>query len=223
MSARRRKLDPLDVVLGEVRPEDGAEAARLTREDADFRREVERLAPIVARLERQPAETWEAPDPPPLVVGVPLRVGRRRRRLPSLVLRAPAAVAASLALLVAGAVGGVMLAGDGDPGREERRVALDPLPGGEGEAVLVEREGGRVRLVARGLAPDARGFHELWLLPAEGDPVPVGRFRAGADGRAEVTLRLPADPRRFEVYDVSVEPDDGDPAHSGRSVLRAPV
>jgi anti-sigma-K factor RskA len=82
----------------------------------------------------------------------------------------------------------------------------------------------RVRVDLRALRPDRGGaYHELWLLPAAGDPVPVGRFRAGADGRAVAEFRLPAEPDRFAYLDVSVEPDDGDPAHSGRSVLRAPV
>jgi anti-sigma-K factor RskA len=106
-------------------------------------------------------------------------------------------------------------------------VALDPLEGsGTGRAVVAERETDRVRLQVGGLPADRDGrFHELWLLPAEGegDPVAVGRFRVGADGRATVTFRLPDDPDRYRFLDVSVEEPDGDPKHSGRSVLRAPV
>ena len=36
-------------------------------------------------------------------------------------------------------------------------------------------------------------------------------------------MPLPADPSRFAAIDVSVEPGDGNPAHSKRSVLRAPL
>lgn len=75
------------------------------------------------------------------------------------------------------------------------------------------------------MRPDGRGHHELWLLPAEGrgDPVAIGTFRVSPDGRATASYRLPGDPADYALFDVSEEPDDGDPAHSGRSVLRAPV
>jgi hypothetical protein len=36
-----------------------------------------------------------------------------------------------------------------------------------------------------------------------------------------VDFPLAVNPQRFRVLDVSVEPVDGDPAHSSRSVLRS--
>ena len=39
----------------------------------------------------------------------------------------------------------------------------------------------------------------------------------------DVTVPLPADAGRFAALDLSLEPDDGDPAHSTISVLRAPL
>ena len=37
-----------------------------------------------------------------------------------------------------------------------------------------------------------------------------------------MTLPLPTDPARFRYLDVSREPEDGDPGHSGLSILRGP-
>ena len=44
-----------------------------------------------------------------------------------------------------------------------------------------------------------------------------------ADGTARASLPLPVDPARFRYFDLSLEPADGDPGHSGRSVLRGPA
>lgn len=51
--------------------------------------------------------------------------------------------------------------------------------------------------------------------------VALGSFRVGADGGARVDLPVTVSPRRFPVLDISREPDDGDPGHSGASVLRS--
>jgi anti-sigma-K factor RskA len=75
-----------------------------------------------------------------------------------------------------------------------------------------------------GLPPSRGGrFYELWLLGAEGELVSLGSFRVPASGEADISVPLPADPGRFAALDVSVEPADGDPGHSKRSVLRAPL
>jgi anti-sigma-K factor RskA len=65
------------------------------------------------------------------------------------------------------------------------------------------------------------GFYEVWMLRDPTHLVAVGSFRVGADGRARVDLLVTASPRRFTVLDISREPADGDPAHSGHSVLRS--
>ena len=49
--------------------------------------------------------------------------------------------------------------------------------------------------------------------------VALGSFRVGPDGRARVDLPVTASPRRFQVFDISREAADGDPARSGHSVL----
>ncbi len=59
---------------------------------------------------------------------------------------------------------------------------------------------------------------ELWLISADGsDIVSLGLVEAGDtewEWPAELT---PAD---YPLVDLSIEPDDGDPTHSGRSILR---
>jgi anti-sigma-K factor RskA len=242
--SRRRDLDALDIALGEVPADAQAGLADRLRDDPRLRAEVERLAPVVARLERQPADTWDAPDPPPLVVGAPLpgaaspRRGLRSRWRDVVILRPAAAVAASVAFVAAGVVGGVVLTGDdrSEPGGAppSRVLTLGPVPVGEGGtgeraagmATLVDRGRGRVTVEVRGVVADSDGrFHQLWLLPAEGAgaPVSVGTFRVGDAGRETVTFDLPDDPERYRFLDVSAEPPDGNPDHSGTSVLRAPV
>ena len=86
------------------------------------------------------------------------------------------------------------------------------------------RTGGRATLDVSGLAPSRRGeFYELWLLSPPGDLVSLGSFRVAAGGRATLEVPVPVDPSRYRFVDVSVEADDGDPAHSSRSVLRGPT
>jgi hypothetical protein len=212
------RITPLDVALGEAPADEAARAM----EDPAFRAEVELLAPAVARLEHQPRETWDPPAPPPLQVGAPAPVRPRPRRRASFVLRPAVGFAASLVLIAGGVILGIAL--DADDGPAGERVTLAALPGAQGQAELVRRDG-HVELAATGLRPDRRGFHELWLLPADGKgaPVPIGRFEVGDDGRATATYRLPGDPSSYALFDISEEPDDGDPQHSGKSVLQAPT
>ncbi len=93
-----RDADIVAYLLGESSPEEGAAVERRMGEDAGFRREVERMRPIVAGLEALPPEAWEPgrvpplPDPPPLPAApAPERPRPRRAWWPV------AAVAACLA------------------------------------------------------------------------------------------------------------------------------
>jgi hypothetical protein len=58
----------------------------------------------------------------------------------------------------------------------------------------------------------------VWLLdPGAGTVFPVGVLPPDGEGR----FTLPASVvGRYQVIDVSLEADDGDPAHSKRSLLR---
>ena len=211
-------------LLGELDSAEAAAFERAMETDAKLRAEVERLRPVVTRLERLPAETWEGPEPPPLALpadsgaGSAAHPARRPRRL---ILRPVVAAACAIVLLAAGIGLGVWL--DRNPSPSEQ-LALQPVgdvdPAASGK-VSLDSDGVNVRV--SGLKPTGDGeFYELWLLGADKRLVGLGSFRVNADGAATLTLPLPVDPKTFTYFDLSLEPADGDPGHSGVSVLRGP-
>ena len=137
-------------------------------------------------------------------------------------LRPALAVACALALLAAGAGLGALLNREGEPSEQ---VALSPVGSLDRSAQgRVSLAGDRVTVRVEGLRPtEAGAFHELWLLGPDQRLVGLGSFRVGDNGTATLRLPLPVDPRAFEFFDVSLEPGDGDPGHSGASVLRGPT
>ena len=97
-------------------------------------------------------------------------------------------------------------------------AALAPLgPAGSGNAELVEEDGELQLRVDTSELDAGDGFLELWVIdPDVTKLVSLGPIRA--DGRYDLPAGL--DPEDFPVVDVSVEPIDGDPTHSGDSLLR---
>lgn len=140
----------------------------------------------------------------------------RSRRRPVLL------AAASVVIGTVVGAGAVAVLNDSDGGVEAvETIALDPLDDNDasGQAeVLVRADGSRaleVELTAPALED---GYYEVWLIePSIVDMVPLGIARSGTQ-----TFELPADLdlSEFPVVDVSVEPLDGDPLHSGVSVAR---
>lgn len=204
-------------LLGELGPEERLAFERAAVADPELREEVERLRPVVARLETLDARAWEPVPAPALHVAEP----PRRRRL--LVLRPAVAALAAVALVAGGLAIGVLAGGSGAP--EGRELALRPLDGAAsgaaGEARLAT-DSATIRV--DGLPPSARGqFYELWLLNSADDLVSLGSFRVPESGATEVTVPVPGDAGGYGFVDLSVERDDGDPSHSGDSVLRGRV
>jgi Anti-sigma-K factor rskA, C-terminal len=186
--------------------------------------ERERLEPIVLRLEQLDRAAWEDPGPLPPLVLPPPRERRFRWRRPLVLRPLPAAALAAL-LLAVGVAAGVLLAGDDDGQVRGRVIALAPVEPLGGDARGTATLSGRTATVRlSGLKPTRGGdFYELWLLNSPDDLVSLGSFAVPASGEVDVTVPVPTDPRRFAAIDVSEEPPDGDPAHSSRSVLRAPL
>lgn len=156
-----------------------------------------------------PAEPVEANEPVPGANVVSL-AGRRRSWWPAL-----AAAAAVVALAVSAAV---VVSRGGDDSRVVSAVELERLgTSGSGRAELVDENGRlQLRLETAELDP-GDGFLELWLIdPSVTRLVSLGPLRP--DGRYDVPPGV--DPTEFPIVDVSVEPVDGDPTHSGASVLR---
>jgi anti-sigma-K factor RskA len=227
-----KRVDVTAYLLGEADAAEREQAEELLRTDPAFRAEVERLRPVVARLEAMPDEAWNPAEPPPLDFDIPVEPEpARRRRAPRLSLRPAVAVAGSVALLAAGVGVGALVAGD-DPAPAGPQVVLAPVTpvdsGASGTVKLAAatgaEPGGGATITVRGLKPlPGGGYYELWMLNSPDDLVSMGSFKVGPDGTAKVTLPVAADPAKFKFFDVSAEPGDGRPGHSGVSVLRAPT
>jgi hypothetical protein len=140
------------------------------------------------------------------------RPGRRRRSLIGL--------AAALVLALVAAV--LLWTG---PLRPDRAGGTVPLAGvgavaASGKASMAGDDGDRRMTVTTADLPALRPgqYYEVWLLdPKAGTVFPVGVLPR--DGEARFTL--PASVvGRYQAIDVSLEADDGDPAHSKHSLLR---
>ncbi|GGG49280.1 hypothetical protein GCM10011374_09670 [Kocuria dechangensis] len=145
-----------------------------------------------------------------------------RRRRPRRGVPYPLAAAAAAAALLAGA--GAMWAVQ-RPGAEPAptlvaRAELEPLAGytARGAAEVDVRPDGTRQLVVRTDPADVDGFKEVWLLA----PDATGMISLGVMAGDEAVFVLPenVDVSQFPVVDVSNEPVDGDPTHSGDSIVR---
>lgn len=143
-------------------------------------------------------------DPTPSIVSP-----RRRWRFATAGLAAAAAAAIAVVVIVTD---------DGSDTQVLATVDLEPLAGsGSGRAELVRTDDTlHLRVETQDLAaPD--GYFEVWLInPSVTELVSLGPLRE--DGEYDVPPGV--DPAAFPIVDVSAEPVDGDPSHSGASVLR---
>jgi hypothetical protein len=146
----------------------------------------------------------------------------RRRRAWTLLATAAAVVAVVAA--------GVVVLGDGSDGEVVSTAALafdaeafDPRGSdATARAELVDDDGRlEIRLTDASLPELAGEDLQLWLIEPDssGQPIDVAPV-ALLDGAG--TYRVPEglDPSSHFVVDISIEPRDGDPAHSGKSILR---
>lgn len=66
---------------------------------------------------------------------------------------------------------------------------------------------------------DEPGVHEVWLINVDGvRMISIGLLASGDEGEFAVPMELVD--RGYRIVDISVEPDDGDPTHSGVSLAR---
>lgn len=233
-------IDPDDLAMVAL------ESLALDSEDAQHLRECSQCSDELAALERTvgvarharaeelaapDARVWEAiraeiaaePAPDAPVVGATaaqevsgrdhVRRGSRLRTRILLLGSGLAVAAAAVALVVTLTVPRPI---------DVATAVLDAFPdhpGAAGTAALEREPDGSERVVVD-LDADLQdeGFREVWLLTADGTAlVSLGVL----DGR-EGTFTVPADvdTDRFTVVDISQEPDDGDAAHSGDSIVR---
>ena len=105
------------------------------------------------------------------------------------------------------------------PAPEGDTAKLSPIGGGRGEGtVAVTDEGATITI--RGLPNPAPGSYQVWLYNSIVDAKSLGTFPTGS-GKLDVDL--PSDASNYQFLDVSREPDDANPNHSGASVMRAPL
>ena len=237
------QLDPDDLAAAALDPHDAA----VLPADADDRAELAALRRLVragrsirpedrpgdGTGEDPPAGVWDriaeelradsrprtvAPeDPPPAPV---ISIAARRPRWTRL------ASVAAVVVLLTGAAGVAVWAVQRDRGTGTELVASTDLAllqgGGSGTARPVHRHDG-IHLVVdvSDLSPTERAdFYELWLLTPDGkDPQSLTTFRWRA-GVIDVHVPAGMSTRRFPVVDISEEVDDGNPGHSGKSLLR---
>ncbi len=165
-----------------------------------------------------PPET--AGDLPPLPV---TRQPRRRLRA--------GAVAAAAALAAGTAISTYVLTKPATATQPATVAAgtLSPVPGGSAPAaahgtvvmVSLDPAARQMTITISGLPPAGRGhFYEAWLLQSSsGKMLPVGVLQTPG---SPVSYRLPATlTLGYSSVDISRQADDGDPAHSADSVLRA--
>jgi hypothetical protein len=168
---------------------------------------------------------------PPLSPLPPLSRPASRQPAPRVVLAAVAA-----AVVVALALGGIAVTGHwpggnaARPTAAARQAALAPVPSATGTAtapgasgvVRMTGPGDRTDMTIRttGLPEPVTGhFYYAWLLdPTTNKMLPLGVVDADAPASFEVSSNLVG---RYSAVDISLQADDGDPAHSPVSVLRA--
>jgi hypothetical protein len=200
-----------------------ASCAQCQAEVASLRRPVDVLAvPSLSGTAPEvapPPRVWEAiaaatgvsAAPPADAQVLELRPRRSRGRWLTL----------AAAVLVGGVVGGAVVALSPDQqGAVVAQTALDPLAADDasGRAEVRESDGSRSLQVDLD-APDLDdGYYEVWVM----QPDAVRMVPVGVVHRGDTVLPLPdgIDLGAYPVVDVSVEPMDGDPTHSGLSVAR---
>jgi anti-sigma-K factor RskA len=139
-------------------------------------------------------------------------------------LRRWAVMLAAAVGLLAGAGGTVLVNALREPDVQVVASAtLNPLPGqaGDGTAQLISEDGTtELRVSVTGAAP-ARDYREVWLINTDGKRMySLGVLPGNGSGTYVVPAGLGEQLDGFTIVDVSIEPYDGNAAHSLRSQVR---
>jgi anti-sigma-K factor RskA len=154
------------------------------------------------------------PTPPPTPIQQPDRTSGKRR---SLLI---AALAAAFGLIVGA---GITTVATRDQVEVTSRVSLEALPGhtGHGTAELITDQGQpelRVQIETP-TTPDR--YREVWLINTDGERMyTLGVLPDGGRATYPLPPELAGQLQGFNIVDVSIEPYDGNPAHSRDSQVR---
>lgn len=143
---------------------------------------------------------------------------RRRWGRPAAMLTLAAAVVLLLAVPI-----GLAISSGGDDPELIAAAELELLEGQQGRAVSAEVlsvDGTLVIDVEAPTSVEDGEFLELWLLEVDDEGVAALESLGPVDGSGRYEVPEGVDLDRFSVVDISVEPDDGNPDHSGVSVVR---
>jgi hypothetical protein len=210
--------------------------------------DVAELDQVRARLAELPAEIWtgtaERPqlrvvaeeeraeqEPPPPTV-------RSRSRLP--LLLAILGVAAVVLVIVLASNGGSEKAkstaqpkaptptpsSPAKPAKHKppvaKQVKLTALVGASGAtgSAALTQGGKRLTIDAGGLPDPHGGAYQVWLYDSVVDTFSLVKVRGT---KLALDLTLPSNASHYRYVDISLEPADGNPNHSGESVLRVPL
>lgn len=195
------------------------------RRDLQQLRQMKPAGGVAAEWEQPPADLWQriaaaagvdqqASDPhaTPTATDNVVTLAEHRRRRWSL----PLSLAAATVLV--GVIATVLITGNGDGDEVVAEVRLDRLAGnGSGTAQMVDHDGHMELHLQTSDLDAGDGYLEVWLIdPTVSKLVSLGPLRD--DGVYDVPVGV--DPLAFPIVDVSAEPVDGNPAHSGDSLLR---
>ncbi|MCY3661705.1 MAG: anti-sigma factor [bacterium] len=204
------------------------------RSDADLEAMLRDLDAEDLELLEPPEDVWEgiestvrATDD---VAGAVVPIESRRRRVRRTVL----GIAAALVLAAAGVAGYTLTRDDPTVVVASASLAYDPATfdalGAEAQAgadLIAEDGMHSIAIVDAALpAPEAGADLEVWLIRPDDEGNVADLVSLGVvDPDDPGSLDVPAgyDPADYFVVDISVEPRDGDPTHSGRSILRGPL
>jgi hypothetical protein len=156
------------------------------------------------------ADGGSKPHAPRLAPVIPMR---------SRVVRRVAAAAAAIALIAAGGLAWQLLRPDAPELLATATLdAFPDWPTARGEATVRIGDDGERLVTVTIEAPDDGGYREAWLITGDASAlVSLGVVR---DSTTTFTVPDDIDLDRYDLVDVSAEADDGDPAHSGDSIVR---
>jgi hypothetical protein len=226
-----------DYLFGELSDAQRADFERQLAGDPALAAEVEELGGLVTQLEALPDDAWSGSEPPPLrlpaATSEPVATNDgpgffARAFGGSFALKPAVAFAAVLLFFLAGLGVGVLSGGSDDSTSPVTATVQSTTLAPVGDRDLtasgqadIKKDGQVIRLKISGLKPSGDAdFYEAWLMDPKNGFIGLGTFRVGDDGSTTLDLPVPVGTERFPIVDISLQPADGKPEHSGVSVLR---
>ncbi len=196
-----------EYALGVLAGTERAAAQRLLERDRNFARMVaeweQRLAPWAGEIAEvsPPPRVWDA-----IAAALPAQPRTRASLWESLVFWRGFALASALAVACLGAF--IYL---GAINREQPLVATIEGGGSRAFVATIDAKRGTIAVVPAAFTADATRVPELWLIPADGKPRPLGLLRADRTVTIAIPPEFASQTVSNAVLAVSLEPPGGSP------------